>query len=243
MGRDVRAQPPGAGECRTGRTRPARQAGSRSRKGRMMSDTGLKPARRFLHVCYCCTDAEASTAFFVNQFAMRNTMSTPTEPSDGAILGIEGQVVGAAAFVYDARGPRTSPAIEVQSWVDPPLVGTPVDDPTKAGIQALGLAVTDLDATTERLVALGCSVIGTGTTPFAARWTSIRDLTGVTLDLVEERALPADESWMHHLRITCNDLAASLPWYEGLGFETVDKSSLDDATFLGFNGKAQAEVV
>src|SRR5947208_9091363 len=192
-----------------------------------MTEEGMRPARRFLHVCYCCTDAEASAAFFVEQLAMRNTMSTPTEPSDGAILGIKGEVIGGAAFVYDARGPRTSPAIEVQSWVQPPLVGSPVDDPTKVGIQSLGFAIADLDATTDRLVALGCSVVGGGASPFAARWTTIRDLTGVTIDLVEDQGVPADESRLHHLRITCNDLAASLPWYQGLGFEIVDKTSLD----------------
>jgi hypothetical protein len=104
-----------------------------------MPEDALRPARRFLHVCYCCSDASSVTSFFVDHLAMRNTMNTTGgERSSGAILGIEGEVLSAAAFVYDARGPRTSAAIEVQGWIEPPLVGTPVEDPAAAGIQALG---------------------------------------------------------------------------------------------------------
>jgi catechol 2,3-dioxygenase-like lactoylglutathione lyase family enzyme len=208
-----------------------------------MPDDALKPARRFLHVCYCCADADPVTKSFVDNLAMRNTMSTPAERSSGAILGLEGDVLGAAAFLYDARGPRTSPAIEVQSWIEPGLVGTPVDDPTAAGIQALGFTVPDLDAARERLVAQGCSVIASGKSAFGTNWATLRDQTGVTLDFVEDVAVPADETRMRHLRITASDLALSVPWYEGLGFEIVDEVHIDDAAFLGFTEPADADAV
>ncbi len=208
-----------------------------------MPDEVLRPARRFLHVCYCCADAAPVTAFFVDQLAMRNTMSTTPARSSGAILGLEGDVLSAAAFVYDARGPRTSPAIEVQGWVDPPLVGVPVDDPARAGIQALGITVGALDATCERLVGQGCSVMAAGTSPWESRWATVRDATGVTLDLVEDPEVPADQSRMRHLRITVTDLAASVPWYENIGFEVAAEARLDDGAFLGVGGKVDAEVV
>src|SRR2546423_1288428 len=198
-----------------------------------MSDEPTRPARRFLHVCYCCADTAPVTKFFVEGLALRNTMSTPVEPSSGAILGLEGDVVGGAAFLFDARGPRTSPAIEVQSWIDPPLTGEPPTDPTAAGIQALGFAVPDLAATTARLTTLGCKVLGTAASPFGVPWTTLRDANGVTLDLVEEASLPSGETRMRHLRITCTDLDESVRWYEGLGFEVVAKASIDDASFLG----------
>jgi catechol 2,3-dioxygenase-like lactoylglutathione lyase family enzyme len=198
-----------------------------------MTDDTLRPARRFLHVCYCCSDNTAPTAFFVDNFAMRNTMSSPPEPSDGAILGLDGDVVSGAAFVYDPRGPRTSPAIEVQAWIDPPLVGAPIDDPTQVGIQALGFAVPAVEELRERLVALGCTVAGDGASAFGPRWCTIRDVRGVTIDLVEDASVPAGETRMRHLRINCTDLNASMAWYEGLGFDVVDKASIIDATFLG----------
>jgi catechol 2,3-dioxygenase-like lactoylglutathione lyase family enzyme len=209
-----------------------------------MPDDVLRPARRFLHVCYCCSDASSVTSFFVDHLAMRNTMNTTGgERSSGAILGMEGEVLSAAAFVYDARGPRTSPAIEVQGWVEPPLVGTPVGDPTAAGIQALGFSVPALDAACERLAGQGCSVLASGTSVWATRWATVRDTTGVTLDLVEDDGVPAQETRMRHLRITVTDLAESLRWYGDVGFHVVARSPLDDASFLGVGGRVDAEAV
>jgi catechol 2,3-dioxygenase-like lactoylglutathione lyase family enzyme len=206
----------------------------------MSDDPATRPAWRFLHVCYCCSDVEAVTRFFVDALAMRNTMSTPSELSSGAILGLPGEVEGSAAFVYDARGPRVSPAIEVQSWIDPPLTGRPVEDPTAVGIQALGFSVPDLASAVERLRSAGCTVIGSGQSPFNTEWTTLRDATGVTLDLVGDPSVPADETRLRHLRITCSDLARSVAWYEGLGFDVLGTDKLQDASFLGLTDPTEA---
>src|SRR3954451_24260020 len=195
-------------------------------------------ARRFLHVCYCCADAVPVTEFFVDALALRNTMSTPVEPSDGALLGMDGEIVSNAAFLYDARGPRTSPAIEAQGWVKPEVAGTPVDDPTQVGIQALGFGVPDAESACDALTGKGCTVIGSGSDV-----ATLRDPTGVTLDLVEDAAVPAGETRLRHLRITVTDLAVSVPWYERIGFAIVDRAHLDDASFLGHSGGVGAEVV
>jgi len=208
-----------------------------------MPNDALTPARRFLHVCYCCADSTEVTRFFVDNLAMRNTMSTTAERSSGAILGLEGDVLSAAAFLYDQRGPRTSPAIEVQAWVEPALLGTPVEDPSAVGIQALGFSVNGLDAASERLIGQGATVVGSGVSVFGAAWTTLRDPTGVTLDLVEDTAVPDGESRMHHLRVTATDLEVSLPWYESLGFEVADRAHLDDASWLGVAGPVDAEAV
>jgi len=209
----------------------------------MTHDDAVRPARRFLHVCYCCSDTGPVTQFLVEGLAMRRVMGTPVERSDGAILGLPGEVEGGADFVFDARGPRTSPAVEVQSWIDPPLTGRPVDDPTAVGIQALGVSVPDLPEVTERLGGLGCAVVGTGRSPFGTEWTTLRDATGVTLDLVADATVPEDETRMRHLRITCTDLERSRRWYEGMGFEVLATESLKDAAFLGRADSVDAEAV
>ena len=209
----------------------------------MPAATMIKPARRFLHVCYCCADTGPVVKFFVEALAMRATMTVPTGWSDGAILGLDGEILSGAVFLYDARGPRISPAIEAQNWIDPTLVGAPADDPTAAGMHALGFSVGDIHAATARLTARGCSVVGAGAAPFGYRWASLRDVTGVTLDLVEDPLIPAGETRLRHLRITCLDLAASQAWYEGLGFEVVEKAEIEDAAFLGFTAPARAEAV
>ncbi|MCU4183491.1 hypothetical protein K6U06_03895 [Acidiferrimicrobium sp. IK] len=182
------------------------------------------------------------TDFFVNNLAMRNTMSVPVEKSDGAILGLDRQVLGGAAFVYDRRGPKTSPAIEIQSWIDPPLSGTPVADPTRVGIQALGFSVPEIEAAVGDLTEAGCQVVGRGVSSSDSPWVTLRDGTGVTLDLVDEPALEAGSTQMRHLRITVTSLAASIPWYEGLGFEHLETSPLTDASYLGLDGEVEADV-
>jgi catechol 2,3-dioxygenase-like lactoylglutathione lyase family enzyme len=199
-----------------------------------MTDDTLRPARRVLHVCYCCSDLDRASSFFVDGFAMRKTMGTPANKSSGAILGLDGDVVSPTHFVYDVRGPRTSPAIEVQAWVEPPLTGTPLDDPTRVGIQALGFAVPDVDATTKALTASGCAVRGSGPSPFdVSAWVTLRDPTGVTIDVVEDAAIPAGESRLRHLRVTCSDLEASRAWYEGVGFAALgDAANMTDMSFL-----------
>jgi catechol 2,3-dioxygenase-like lactoylglutathione lyase family enzyme len=55
--------------------------------------------------------------------------------------------------------------------------------------------------------------------------------------------VPAQETRMRHLRITVTDLAESLAWYEDIGFQVVARSPLDDASFLGVGGRADAEAV
>jgi catechol 2,3-dioxygenase-like lactoylglutathione lyase family enzyme len=203
----------------------------------------VRPARRFLHICYCCDDGDAVTRFFVDGLGLRATMRTPVGRSDGALLGLDREIESAATFLYDARGPRVSPAVEVQHWVEPGLVGEPPTDPTAAGIQALGFAVAGVGAVAHRLTALGCEVIGRGASPFGVDWTTVRDPNGVTLDLVEDGDVAAGETRLRHLRITCTDLAASLAWYEGMGFEVIGKGSIDDASFLGLTEPAAADAV
>jgi catechol 2,3-dioxygenase-like lactoylglutathione lyase family enzyme len=200
-------------------------------------------ARRFLHICYCCNDVDPVTSFFVEGLAMRNTMRTPPERSSGAILGFPGEIEGCASFVYDRRGPRTSPAIEVQSWVDPKLVGTPSVDPFEVGIKAIGFAVPDLAAAQARLTALGCQTVVTGPSPFGPKAAMMRDSNGVTIELVEDETLAADATQMDHLRITCTDIDTSLKFYEQLGFLVVERRTFEDAAFVGVETTVDAELV
>lgn len=199
------------------------------------------PAHRFLHVCYCCDDNAAVTSLFVDGLGFRRVMGTALGPSDGSILGLEREVVGATDFVYDFRGPRVSPAVEVQRWVDPAVVGHPPDDPTRAGIQALGVAVRDRASAVERLEAMGCAVVGTF--PDGA-WTIVRDPRGVVFDLVVDETLPeVDRARMRHLRISCTDLAVSVPWYEDMGFRVTKEAALASGEPVGLPQSVDARIV
>jgi catechol 2,3-dioxygenase-like lactoylglutathione lyase family enzyme len=201
-----------------------------------------RPARRFLHVCYCCADAAEVSDFFVEGLGMVNTMRTTDQWSSGAILGMDRDVHSIGSFVYDRRGPRTSPAIEVQGWMDPTPVGAPSTDPFELGVKALGFAVASIDAAVERLSAMGCTVVADAASPLDGRHVTLLDPREVTLELVEDPSIEAGANQMHHLRITVRDLDASLPFYDLLGFDLLDRAHLTDAGFLGGPADVDAEV-
>ena len=202
------------------------------------------PARRFLHMCYCCDDTDEVVDFLVNVLDMREVMRNPLHPSDGSLLGIDGEIVSGAAFVYDKRGPRTSPSIEVQEWVKPTVIGRPMNDATHVGMQSLGVAVPDLSSTVSRMNAAGCSVVGEGSTEWTGRWVTVADPTGTLFDMFEDPTIPVGESRMRHLRITVTDLDVSLPWYAGLGFIDVDRHEWTSGTHVGVTtANATADVV
>ncbi|MEX0666005.1 MAG: VOC family protein [Acidimicrobiia bacterium] len=202
-----------------------------------MADRG-GPARRVLHVCYCCDDVDGPASAFVRGLGMREAMRTTGEPTSGAILGMDREVQGVAAFVYDHRGPRVGAAIEVQSWISPGLEGQPFAEPNHIGVQALGFAVPDLKASVAALDSFGARVSGRGDSPlFRLPVATLADGSGVALDLVERSDVPDDRSRMHHVRITCSDLERSAAWYAGLGFEAVGApEQVTDGATLGHSG-------
>jgi len=200
-----------------------------------------RPARRCLHVCYCCADVEAPVALLVDGLGLRETMRTNGEPASGAILGMDYDVQNVAAFVYDARGPRVSPAVEVQSWIDPVLEGAPVADASQVGLRAVGFGVGGLDRTLVNLDAHGASVVTKGHSPiFDAPSATVVDPRGFAIDVVERPELTDSESRVHHLRITCTDLSRSIEWYHGLGFELVGRPvAVTDGATVGHLGRVE----
>lgn len=54
--------------------------------------------------------------------------------------------------------------------------------------------------------------------------------------------VPAGESRLRHVRVGAADLGRSVPWYDGLGFELIDRTKIDDAASFGHEGPVDAEV-
>lgn len=200
-----------------------------------------RPARRFCHVCYCCDDAASVSDFFVEALSMKNTMRTTDEYGPGTLLGLDQQVRSVGSFVYDRRGPRTSPAIEVQGWYDPAPVGEPSVDPLEVGIKALGFAVPSVDTALATLTGMGCSVIAQGESALDKRYATLLDPRQITLELTEDPSLDEADSQMHHLRITVGNLEESLPFYDMLGFDLLERGALTDGAFAGVSGDVDAE--
>jgi catechol 2,3-dioxygenase-like lactoylglutathione lyase family enzyme len=182
-------------------------------------------ARRFLHCCYCCRDAETASQLFSEGLGLEERMRSADGPVDGRQMGFPGNVVTDARFVYDKRGSRVSPAIEVQQWIDPPTVGEPYFRPNEVGFQALGVGVKELTDVIERLTRFGCTQVEDGPlSTLAGAATTMLDPTGVNIDLLEADGLE-HPTQLVHLRATCSNLERSIAWYATLGFEVVARTS------------------
>jgi catechol 2,3-dioxygenase-like lactoylglutathione lyase family enzyme len=182
-----------------------------------MPGASVSAARRFLHCNLNCTSVERASGFYERALDMRIVMRSGPDPTNGAMFGIEGEMTSRVWFVYDERGPRVCTSIELQEWESPPPLGAPHSEPWRVGAQALGFFARDVDAAAARVAQHGGSVVGRGATPAGVRVVSACDLDGVALDLVESEAV-GEHAQLRQLRLTCANLAHSIPWYEALGF-------------------------
>jgi catechol 2,3-dioxygenase-like lactoylglutathione lyase family enzyme len=171
--------------------------------------------------------------FYVNVLDMKEVMRNPLHPSDGSLLGIDGEIVSGAAFVYDKRGPRTSASLEVQEWVSPKMIGTPITDASRVGMQAVGFGVPDIESMIERMVAAGSRLVSRSSAPWVKNWANLIDPFGTQVDLMQDETIPVGESRLRHLRITVTNIEDSLSWYHGMGFLDVAEYALDDGDFVG----------
>ena len=199
-----------------------------------------------MHCCYCSDDADATVAFLDRSIGLSARATSKGIRADGSPLGIERTVESDVCLVYDARGGRISPAIEVHGWIDPPAVGEPYADPTNIGVQAVGVAVPTLDDTLGRLMSDGASVVGrTDDDPLALGGPTaiVRGPDGVTFDVVERRDVR--ETRLAHLRVTCAELTRSVEWYAALGWSLVEepRDMAVDGALLGLGPRSVAGTV
>jgi catechol 2,3-dioxygenase-like lactoylglutathione lyase family enzyme len=173
-----------------------------------------------LHTNLNTVDVAAAASCYADVLGLSPGMKTVRGPAGGAALGVEGAPVTECWFLYDHRGPRAAPAIEILEWETPALVGAHPAEPHHIGISSFGYAVPSLEQARQRAEAHGlawCELDGwpvRGRIGAAARMT---DLDGVLVEVVER---DIDAPAFSHLRINCTDLDASVAWYERLGFAT-----------------------
>ncbi len=176
-------------------------------------------AHSLLHVNLNSRDAAASAAFYERALGLTVGMRTSGEPASGTSLGVDGDVTTLACFLYDGRGPRAAPAVEVLEWRDPPYIGVVPADPHHAGLAALGFAVPSLAAAQQTLLAIPgghAAALGHWPTRGAERaLLRTRDADGAAVELCEDTALPSPQ--LAYVRVNVRHLGASLDWYGHLG--------------------------
>jgi catechol 2,3-dioxygenase-like lactoylglutathione lyase family enzyme len=172
-----------------------------------------------LHTNLNTVDVSAAAAFYADVLGLLPGMKTARTAADGRALGVAGAPVTECWFLYDHRGPRTAPAVEVLEWETPATTGAHPAEPHHIGISSLGYAVPSID-----LVRLKAALYHRpwteltdwpvrGSATVAARMT---DLDGVPIEFTELAG--GEASVFSHLRINVTDLDASVAWYQRLGF-------------------------
>lgn len=184
----------------------------------MPDGPSLVQVHSLLHTNLNTADVAAAAAFYADVLGLRPGMKTARTAADGRALGVDGAPVTECWFLYDHRGPRTAPAVEVLEWETPATIGEHPAEPHHIGISSIGFAVPSLEVVRGRAQALGRPWSELANWPVrghTARAARLTDLDGVLVELTERGG---EAPVFSHLRINVTDPGASVGWYERLGF-------------------------
>jgi catechol 2,3-dioxygenase-like lactoylglutathione lyase family enzyme len=199
-------------------------------------------ARRFLHVNLNTVDMNAAQVFFADCLGLKLQMRTDPEVlNDGEILGLSGKVRSETRFFYDSRGPRTSCAIEVIDWVDPPTLAFDRSD-TSTGLAGLGFVVADRARVIESMSDNGFDILSAEVDGLITSGPAAMVLgpDGVVIEIGD---LPGAATGTVHFagaRIACTDLQASMRFYTAIGFDQIGSRDNDGERHVGLTEDADS---
>ncbi|HEY3844395.1 MAG TPA: VOC family protein [Acidimicrobiales bacterium] len=177
-----------------------------------MTDAAGLRAAGALH-CNLNVRTLAGASGVYEALGLRVTMQSRAEGQDASAMGLGQATDSEAWFLYDGRGGRRAPAVELVEWLEPKTAGNAYAHPGEVGMQALGFDVPDLDAAIAAVTAQGARVRPGGPDGVDA---VVLDADGVALEL---RGAAVESSVLRYARIVCADLERSSEWYARLGFD------------------------
>ena len=184
----------------------------------MSNPNGLRAAGA-LH-CNLNVSSLAAAVGVYESLGLRTKMRSRAEAQDASAMGLGDTTTSEAWFLYDARGGRGAPAVELVEWTEPKTSGKVYEDPSEVGMQALGFEVPDVSEAVRAATAQGARPRPGGP---AGVGTVILDADGVALELSPARV---ESPLLRYARIVCADLARSAQWYGLLGFDAVAPESI-----------------
>ena len=169
---------------------------------------------RFLHVNHNCTSIPASRTLYTTLFGLREVMYSESKDADGSLMDMPGILDSAVSFLYDRRGARRSPSLELVEWgARPGLTPHRYEQPNEVGMQAISYTVPSFAALRTALAGEG---LATGSVTFGdTTGLLFTDPDGVAVEVYEDSASAHARS--RHLRLTVSDLDRSRGWYEAIG--------------------------
>jgi catechol 2,3-dioxygenase-like lactoylglutathione lyase family enzyme len=165
-----------------------------------------------LHCNLNTADLASAAAFYSDLLGLRVGMKTDRRPTDGRGLGYDGLATSEVWFLYDGRGPRIAPGLELMEWETPRLVGSQPSERSHLGLAAIGFRVPSDGSYHEP---------------------AVLDLDHVPVELVEA---DVEAPLFSHVRLNCSDLDRSAEWYSRLGFTAdhrVDTDALSNVSLYG----------
>lgn len=153
-----------------------------------------------------------SEAFYTERFDLVSRMRQVSPDEDSRFMGLGAHSSSSTVFLYDERGPRAAPALELVKWFEPDGAARVLDG--QRGLTALGLRTPELpEGWRESLRVRGRE----------QEVAVLTDPDGVRVEVVAVRP-PQDQpqtAALAYERIRCSDLAASLDWYAGIGWAVI----------------------
>jgi len=199
--------------------------------------TGARVGRPAFHahaVMHCnlnTTDGERAAAFYMAAFGVEPRMRSVERQGDATPLGLQGAIASTTTFLYDRRGPRSAPALELVDW-DVPATTPAWPGSVDSAFQAVGFRVPSLRHFQSRAVALGhpCTEVAGGLLARGRRVPALRtvDLDGVVVEVIESPPGPGDpqsDGVLAHERMVAVDLAETLAWYETIGWAVLSSGT------------------
>ncbi len=181
----------------------------------MGSGTTSTGALSAFHCNLNVQELSAAARVYEAGFGVRVAMRSRA-PEDSRAFGLTDQTDGEAWFLYDHRGGRVAPAIELMKWSDPPTQGNAYSSSRDVGLQALGFTVPSVQDAVAALHSAGATS-AVGRRPGSVADVVI-DADGVPLELTEDIGSSAT---FRYARLVCSDLDRSTDWYGTIGFEPV----------------------
>ena len=185
-------------------------------------------ARRVLHVACNVVDAAASVQFLAATATLEARMRSGPIPAQGTHLGLAAEVSAEVdtTFLYDARGPRSAPAIEAVEWLRPAAVIAA--DPRRPGPGPHTLVVAHEDVAS---CAASVRAAGGRTLPERPGFLGPDAVVAAGPGGLRVAFVPARPDERRYavatvvgLWLDVTDLAASVDWYRAVGF-TADGSA------------------
>jgi catechol 2,3-dioxygenase-like lactoylglutathione lyase family enzyme len=167
---------------------------------------------RALHCNLNVVDLGRAAAVYERGLGLHTRMRSRADDADSTSLGIAGPTTSEVWFLYDRRGGRVGPALELAQWERPATSGEVYASPRDVGMQSLGFAVSSPARVAAALDAAGAVAGEWSADAFDA---AVVDGDGVMLELVDDPT--ATEAAFAYVRCNCANLETTTRWYEMLG--------------------------